>query len=184
MAPIVYIIVGTILLAVGGVAVTYGWDLKSSAENARLLQQRWDDARNLQRAAMLRTLNATIADNFVILAAEQFTNVEESGLKNTRFYPRSLLAAFKAALPVGLFVPPEDTKLFAAMNTAVRTIEGWNNFLQLANNQLASPISLKGQLENVNRGVKTGQSKQHVLQAMTEVNEAMSQYSYEDGRLR
>jgi hypothetical protein len=183
MTSWVWIVLGSLAIGLGGFAVTLGWDLRSSAANKRMLQLRWDEERLRQRAAMQQTLSAELTYNQATVQRDEYTKTDEASLKAQKLYPGLTMGGIQIVVASGLFIPPDDTELFEALNSAVRNIENWNRILDVANNQIASPISIEGYVSRLNSGLRSGPALKDLRATLANLESTLALYTPE-GRKR
>ena len=76
-APIFWIIFGTVLIAVGGVLATYGWNAKTE---------------EAQKSAMVRSVAAELLVNIAVVKDPMFTETDEKKLSLFVMFPRVSIA--------------------------------------------------------------------------------------------
>jgi hypothetical protein len=92
------ILLGTILIGLGGLLATYGWDLRSSADTRYMLEQQRLSQVRAAREALLYSMAAELTINGQLLTSEAF---QEKDLEKTGKYeplPRLQPTAMAAGL--------------------------------------------------------------------------------------
>ena len=91
--PHFIIVLGTILIAVGGVLATYGWNMKTVAS---------------QRHGIIRAVTAESLDNSDVLMKRVFTEKNDNKLSTFVLFPRMQTTALDGAIASGLFCSNKD----------------------------------------------------------------------------
>lgn len=132
--PSFLIVVGSILIGLGGFLATYGWDLRSSEDTRRALEQRAANDLAVRRQTILRTLAAEYVSNEAVLKAPAFVERDDNQLSKFAIFPRLQTTAITTAIASGLFAAPADNELFTALFEFQHIAGDFNNRLQTTEN--------------------------------------------------
>jgi len=113
--PSFLILFGSVLIGLGGLIATYGWDIRSSEDTRRALEQRAASDLATRRLTILRTLAAELIINKAIIEDRKFTELDDGQLSRFVVFPRLQTTAIATAIASGLFAAPTDNQLFTAL---------------------------------------------------------------------
>lgn len=132
--PSFLILAGTILIGLGGLLATYGWDLKSSEDTRRALEQSAANDLAVRRLTILRTLGAEFVINSATLRSPVFVERDDSQLSKFVVFPRLQTTAVATAMASGLFAAPADNDIFTALFSFQQSAGDFNTRLQTTEN--------------------------------------------------
>jgi len=102
------IALGTVLIAIGGLVATYGWNMRSTQETRTMLKERTRADRNRNRAEVLKSLGAEFSMNIERLKTPPINEIDEVQLGHFVVIPRLQTTATAAAIARGTFTDLED----------------------------------------------------------------------------
>ncbi len=95
--PTIQILLGTLLLAGGGLLATYGWNAKFEAD---------------RKSAMVRSVGAELLVNSAVVRDPMFTETDDKKLSLFVMFPRVSIAVLEGAISSGLFLKEDDRPFF------------------------------------------------------------------------
>ena len=123
--PNLLIVIGTILIAAGGLLATYGWNARSQ---------------EAQKSGLVRGVAAELLMNLSVISDPKFTETDEEKLSQFVIFPRLQITALEAAVSSGLFLNEQDRLYLTRVVNLRELLNDFNlrlNFteLQMGNNR-------------------------------------------------
>ena len=127
--PNLQIIIGTVLIAVGGILATYGWTARTEAS---------------QKSAMIKAVAAELLINLALIDDPKIAETDEKKLSKSVFFPRMQTSTLKGALASGLFLTKRDRLFFTRASDLNELLDGFNDRLIVTQNQMMeNPKNIK-----------------------------------------
>lgn len=95
--PNLYIILGTLLIAIGGLVATHGWNARSDM---------------IKKNGMLKAVAAEYLVYEAVILDKKFTETNEEDLVKFVVYPRFQTIVLESAISSGLFLEKEDKEFY------------------------------------------------------------------------
>lgn len=121
--PNFLIVVGTLLIAVGGIIATYGWNAKTEAA---------------QKAAIIRAVAAEYMINVAVINDQKFIETDEKKLCTFAMFPRVQSAALEGAVASGLFLEEKDRLFLTRAANLHELLLGFNQRLSYTEDQMTN----------------------------------------------
>ncbi len=121
--PNTLIVVGTLLIAGGGIIATHGWNERTNA---------------LQRKGLIQAVAAELMVNIQVVSDPKFTETDAARLQEYVVFPRTQTIALEAAIASGQFLAPQDRLLFTRLVNLAELLAEFNNRLSITEAQTAS----------------------------------------------
>ncbi len=154
MTPTFLILLGTVLIAVGGVVATYGWNLRSSLRTSRMLEESRARELETKRGAMVRTAMAELLMNVKVISNPIFHEEDESKLSEFVVLPRFHTEALAAMMASGLFLEERDRALFTRVADLLSKLHDCNR--RMATSEQCMQFSPKEKIAEVRRQIREG----------------------------
>jgi hypothetical protein len=129
--PNLLILVGTLLIAVGGIVATYGWNAKTEAA---------------QKAGMIRAVAAELTMNLSIINDQAIVEPDDKKLSAFVMFPRMLTTALEGAISSGLFLQEKDRLFLTRAANLHELLLGFNQRLRFTEEQMATNQEMGTQL--------------------------------------
>jgi len=143
--PNFYIILGTLLIAVGGLVATHGWNARTDV---------------IKKNAMLRSIAAEYLVYEAVILDKKITEKNEEELSKFVVYPRFQTIALESAISSGLFLEKEDKEFYTRAVNLHELLHEFNKRLTFTENEMrANPASIK----TMRIKVGDGQTRKSVL---------------------
>ena len=149
------IVLGTALIAVGGLIATYGWSIRSTADTRAMLEERSEVDRAQRRADLLKTLAAEFTVNARILDSPPIAEPDAAQLARFTVFPRLQTTATASAIASGIFTRPEGRPLFTALVAIQELMADFNNRLQTTETHM-----LRGEIASWRTKLRDGATRQ------------------------
>ena len=128
-APAIQILLGTLLLAGGGLLATYGWNAKFEAD---------------KKSAIVRSVAAELLGNTAVLKNPDFAETDDEKLSQFVVFPRVNIAVLEGAISSGLFLKDEDRLLFTRVVNIRELLTQFNLRLSLTETEMINrPQNIK-----------------------------------------
>jgi len=121
-SSIAMIVGGTLLIAIGGLLATFGWN--SHADDAR-------------RHGLVEQIAAELTVNLNVASDPKFVENDPEELKEYVVYPRFQIVALDAAIASGLFLENADRELLTRISGVSELLRDFNNRLNITEAQTA-----------------------------------------------
>lgn len=121
--PNLFIIVGTLLIAVGGVVATYGWNARTELA---------------QKAGIVRAVAAELLMNIVVTNDRKIIETDEKKLSAFVMFPRVQTAALEGAIASGLFLEEKDRLFLTRAANLHELLLGFNQRLSFTEEKMSS----------------------------------------------
>lgn len=172
--PVGQLLLGSVLLAAGGLAASYAWDLRSSAATREMLARSQAEQIENQREAHIKMLAFELLQNSLMLRQSAFTETDEEKLQKFLIYPSLSDDALTALITSGLFVGPDDLKLLTAASTLKITMQRFENIV--ATVQVQMHRNIKGTGRAILRASLTdAPATKELLAAIAKLAEALDE---------
>ena len=119
--PTLWIIIGTVLFAGGGLLVTYGWNAKTEEG---------------KKSAMVKSVAAEWLGNLNTIHNPMFTETDEEKLSQFVVFPRMNMTAIEGAISSGLFLKEEDRLLLTRVVNIHELLTQFNLRLNLTETEM------------------------------------------------
>lgn len=131
MYAYLYIAIGTLLIAIGGLMATYGWNLKTSKEIKGSLEESRIHEVELQREWIIKTVFLETITNLIIIHDSKFTETDEKKLSKFVVYPRLRTAALTSVLESALFLEKRHRRFFDVVSWMIGQLNHFNHRIGL-----------------------------------------------------
>jgi hypothetical protein len=130
------IAIGTLLIALGGLVATYGWDMRSSMDTRRMLNERAETDRAQRRAALIRALGAECLVNTHLLETPPIDEQDPELVTKYVPYPRMHTTALTSAIASGAFASAWDREIFTSIVQIQEHLNEFNDRLNMTETQM------------------------------------------------
>ena len=121
--PTLLILFGTVLIAVGGILATYGWNARTE---------------EVQKSAMVRSVAAELLMNISVINDPKFTETDENKLSQFVIFPRMQITALESAISSGFFLSERDRLFMTRVVGLHERLNGYNLRLSFTEFQMAN----------------------------------------------
>jgi len=121
------IFLGTVLIAIGGVTATYGWNKNSSSETRKIIASNQMEEMESRKSSMLKAFHAELLNNFHIITSKRINPDNDEELSKFAFYGRLESSVLSSLISSGLFVEKSDRLLLTYLVDLNNRINDLNN---------------------------------------------------------
>jgi len=146
---------GTLLIAIGGIMATYGW-------NART-----DIAR---KSSIVRSVAAEWVVNTAVIEDEKLSGYDENKLSQFAVFPRMMTTNLGAALASGLFLHEKDRLFLTRAANLHELLLGFNQRLQFTEERMAASSK---DIRVFRTKLRDGKVRQQLLIKLTKFGELL-----------
>ena len=121
--PNILIALGALLIAVGGVMATHGWNARTEVA---------------QREGLVRAVAAELLVNLEIVSDSKFTEKDQDKLEKFVVFPRMQTVALESAIASGLFLLESDRLLLTRLTGLRQILMDFNQRLSITETQMGN----------------------------------------------
>lgn len=141
MVPNLMILGGTLLIAVGGILATKGWNDRSIVA---------------RRNGIIRSVAAELVINSSVLVDPKFTDANDLNLTKYTVFPRMQTAAMTGAIASGLFTGKEDRAFLTHVTSLSEVLDNFNRRLAITEDAM---IRNPGEILMWRKDLRDGQTR-------------------------
>jgi len=121
--PNILILLGTLLIAIGGILATYGWNASTEAA---------------QGSAMIKAVAAEWLMNANVMNDKSISEPDDAQLSKFVMFPRTRTAALEGAIASGLFLDERDREFFTRASRLHELLTGFNQRLSFTEERMSN----------------------------------------------
>ncbi|MDI6808023.1 MAG: hypothetical protein QME66_03455 [Candidatus Eisenbacteria bacterium] len=131
-----YIVLGTVVIAIGGIVATLGWNLRSTQNTRKMLAEARIAEIKTRRQALLSAVVAEVGHNEKTSADPRFTELDDAKLIHFTVYQRFRADALSGVLASGLFLLEDDREFFEAATDLYERIKDFDRRLDTTEDEI------------------------------------------------
>ena len=141
--PNILILLGTLLIAIGAIVATYGWNARTEAA---------------QRSGMIKAVAAEWMMNVQVLNDKSISEPDDAQLSKWVLFPRTRTIALEGAIASGLFLDERDREFFTRASHLHELLIGFNQRLSFTEDRMSNhPDQIVTIRKKLRDGVVRGQ---------------------------
>ena len=158
------IVLGILLVAMGGVVATYGWNARTEVT---------------QRNGMIRAIAAETLVNASVFRDPKFSETNEDKLKKFTLFPRMRTAALEGAIASGLFLGENDREFLTRAVNLAGLLDAFNRGLSFTEDTMSNRAS---EIPSFRKKLRDGKARKHLGARLQKFGELlMSDYGVKSG---
>jgi len=148
--PSLFVITGTVLIAIGGLLATYGWNAHAEAT---------------RRSAMIQSVAAEWMVNNSVISDEKFLATDKNELARFVMFPRTRTIALEVAITSGLFLEQQDRELFTQACRLHEQLLAFNQRLDFTEERMSAH---PGEIAKLREKLRDGVVRKQVAESMNQ----------------